>query len=568
MNWFANLALAKKMFVTPVILLVGLGIVSVISFLAIDQQRAAVENLSHVQIKAFADMNRVKENLSGAQLSLYDLMTTAQNESDMDKINAKFEQSTAQLKAIVTDFEELDLSKLNNTDLAQLQAGAVDTAKKYSESALGTADMATLDVATASIFMNDATQLHAILVGDVDKLKTVVDGLRVEATDATLSGAQEAMQLFLLTVGLVALVGLVANWFISRMISRPIVQIIGSMTALADGNSDVDVPATDRRDEIGQMSRALAVFRENALEVEQLEQEKIERERLAAEEKRASMNALADQFETALMGIVDTVTDSSTRMQSTAQSMSSVAEQTQQQASTVASSAENASQNVQTAASAAEEMSASIGEINRQVAESADISNQANAEAERSNDSVRGLADAASKIGEVIELISGIAEQTNLLALNATIEAARAGEAGKGFAVVASEVKNLNLATQTAKATEEIGSQISGMQSATGEAVEAIQSISQTIGQIKDISDTISGAMNEQGIATREIAASTQQAASGTAEVGHTINDVAQAASDTGNAAKEVLEVAVDLSDHAKTLRTQVEDFLGQVRAA
>ena len=566
MNWFANLALAKKMFVTPVILLVGLGIVSVISFMAIDQQRAAVENLSHVQIKAFADMNRVKENLSSAQLSLYDLMTTAQNESDMDKINSKFEQSTAQLKAIVADFEALDLSKLNNADLAELQEGAIKHAKEYSESALGTADMATLDVATASIFMNDATQLHASLVGDVDKLKTVVDGLRVEATEATLNGAQEAMKLFLLTVTLVALVGLVANWQISRMISRPIVQIIGSMTALADGNSDVDLPATDGRDEIGQMSRALAVFRENALEVEQLELEKVERERLAAEEKRAAMNALADQFETALMGIVDTVTDSSSRMQSTAQSMSSVAEQTQQQANTVASSAENASQNVQTAASAAEEMSASIGEINRQVAESAEISNQANAEAERSNDSVRGLADAASKIGEVIELISGIAEQTNLLALNATIEAARAGEAGKGFAVVASEVKNL--ATQTAKATEEIGSQISGMQSATGEAVEAIQSISQTIGRIKDISDTISGAVSEQGIATREIAASTQQAASGTAEVGHTINDVAQAASDTGNAAKEVLEVAVDLSDHARNLRSQVEDFLGQVRAA
>ncbi|QDG79184.1 methyl-accepting chemotaxis protein [Labrenzia sp. PHM005] len=566
MNWFANLALATKMFVTPVILLVGLGIVSIISFFAIDQQRSAIENLSHVQIKAFADMSQVKEALSGAQLSLYDLMTTAQNESDMDKVNAKLEESTAKLNAIVTDFETLDLSKLNNADLAPLQEVAVKHAREYQEAALGTADMATLDVATASIFMNEATSLHATLVSDVNKLNEVVDSLRMRATEATLSGAREALQLFLFTVAAVAFVGLVLNWFISRMISRPITKIIGSMTALADGNSEVELQVSGRRDEIGQMEKALEVFKENALEVERMEQEKHERERLAAEEKRASMNALADQFETALMGIVDTVTDSSNRMQSTAQSMSSVAEQTQQQASTVATSAESASQNVQTAASAAEEMSASISEINRQVSESAEISNQANAEAERSNDSVRGLADAASKIGEVIELISGIAEQTNLLALNATIEAARAGEAGKGFAVVASEVKNL--ATQTARATEEIGSQISGMQSATGEAVEAIQSISQTIGQIKDISDTISGAMSEQGIATREIADSTQQAASGTAEVGHTINDVATAASDTGNAAKEVLEVAVDLSEHAKTLRTQVETFLGEVRAA
>lgn len=566
MNWFANLALATKMFVTPVILLVGLGIVSVISYLAIDQQRAAIENLSHVQIKAFADMSQVKETLSAAQLSLYDLMTTATNDSDMDNINAKFEESTAKLKAIVAEFEALDLSRLNNADLVKLQADAVKHAQEYTESGLGTADMATLDVATASIFMNDATQLHAILVDDVDKLNQVVDGLRMNATEATMTGAREAEQLFLLTVAAVAFIGLVLNWFISRMISRPITKIIGSMTALADGNSDVELQVSGRRDEIGQMEKALEVFRENAKEVERMEEEKHERERLAAEEKRASMNALADQFEEALMGVVDTVTESSNRMQSTAQSMSSVAEQTQSQASAVANAAEGASHNVQTAASAAEEMSASISEINRQVSESAEISNQANAEAERSNESVRGLADAASKIGEVIELISGIAEQTNLLALNATIEAARAGEAGKGFAVVASEVKNL--ATQTAKATEEIGSQISGMQSATGEAVEAIQSISQTIGQIKDISDTISGAVSEQGIATREIADSTQQAASGTAEVGHTINDVASAASDTGDAAKEVLEVAVDLSGHAKTLREQVESFLGEVRAA
>lgn len=566
MNWFANLALATKMFVTPVILLVGLGIVSVISFFAIDQQRSAINTLSNVQIKAFADMSQVKETLAAAQLSLYDLMTTAQNESDMDKVTAKFEETTARLNAIVADFETLDLSSLDHAELAQLQEEAIKHAREYQESALGTADMATLDVATASIFMNDATSLHTTLVADVDRLNEVVDGLRVTATEATLSGAQDALQLFLFTVAAVACVGLVLNWFISRMISRPITKIIGSMTALADGNSDVELQVSGRRDEIGQMEKALEVFKENAKDVERMEQEKHERERLAAEEKRASMNALADQFETALMGIVDTVTDSSNRMQSTAQTMSSVAEQTQQQASMVASSAESASQNVQTAASAAEEMSASISEIDRQVSESAEISNQANAEAERSNESVRGLADAASKIGEVIELISGIAEQTNLLALNATIEAARAGEAGKGFAVVASEVKNL--ATQTAKATEEIGSQISGMQSATGEAVEAIQSISQTIGQIKDISDTISGAMSEQGIATREIAASTQQAATGTADVGHTINDVATAASETGNAAKDVLEVAMDLSDHAKTLRQQVSNFLGEVRAA
>ncbi|WP_346907876.1 methyl-accepting chemotaxis protein [uncultured Roseibium sp.] len=566
MNWFANLALAKKMFVAPFILLVGLGIVSVISYFAIDQQRNAIDALSNVQIKAFADMSKVKEELADAQLSLYDLMTTAVNESDTDKINAQFEETNQKLNAIVSNFEALDLSALGNAEIQKMRDAIVARSGEYQTSALGTSDMATVDVATASIFMNDAIITHEQLVKEVDSLNKAVDALRVSATETTMAGADESLRLFLITVAVVAAMGILLNWLITRMISRPITEIIGSMTSLAAGDANVDVPATERRDEIGRMAKALEVFRENAIEVERMEQEKIANEQRAAEEKRASMNALADRFEAALVDIVETVSASSDRMRTTAQSMSSVAEQTQRQASAVASAAESASENVQTAASAAEEMSASIGEINRQVGESAEISNQANAEALRSNESVRGLADAASKIGEVIELISGIAEQTNLLALNATIEAARAGEAGKGFAVVASEVKNL--ATQTAKATEEIGMQISGMQSATGDAVEAIQSISQTIGRIKDISDTITGAMGEQGIATQEIAASTQQAAAGTAEVGHTINEVARAASETGSAAREVLDVAVDLSDHAQTLRHQVDDFLAQVRVA
>ncbi|MEP3429020.1 MAG: methyl-accepting chemotaxis protein [Roseibium sp.] len=566
MNWFANLALSKKMFVTPAILLVGLGIVSVISYFAIDQQRSAINTLSNVQIKAFADMGEVKETLADAQLALYDLMTTAVNESDEEKIAKQFEDTNAALNAVVPKFEALDLTALGDESIVQMREEAIAHAGEYQEAGIGTADMATLDVATATIFLADAISLHQKLVNDVDNLNIAVDALRIKATEATMSGAKESMQLFLMTAVGVAGIGLLLNFVISRMISRPITEIIGSMTALAEGNSDVEVPVSQRRDEIGQMAKALEVFRQNAIEVDRMEQEKVEREKQAAEEKRESMNALADDFETRLMTIVETVAESSQRMQSTAQNMSSVADQTRRQASDVATEADNASQNVQTAASAAEEMSASIGEINRQVSGSAEISNQANAEALRSNESVRGLADAASKIGEVVDLISGIAEQTNLLALNATIEAARAGEAGKGFAVVASEVKSL--ATQTARATDEISTQITGMQSATGDAVEAIQTISETIGQIKDISDTISSAVAEQGSATQEIAASTQQAAASTSTVGSTIGEVAHAASETGTAAKEVLEVSSDLSDHANSLRTQVEEFLQQVRVA
>ncbi len=264
--------------------------------------------------------------------------------------------------------------------------------------------------------------------------------------------------------------------------------------------------------------------------------------------------------------VVKNVSAAATEMRSTAESMSATAEETSRQATTVAAAAEQATANVQTVASASEEMSASINEINRQVAQSAEIAGKANAEAERTNSTVQGLADAAQKIGEVVNLISEIAEQTNLLALNATIEAARAGEAGKGFAVVASEVKNL--ANQTAKATEEIETQVSEMQAVTDDAVGAIRTIAETIGEINAIADTISTAVGEQGSATQEIAENTQQAAAGTQQVSGNITGVTQASSETGAAAQEVLTAADELSKQAEALNGEIEAFIKNVRAA
>ena len=272
------------------------------------------------------------------------------------------------------------------------------------------------------------------------------------------------------------------------------------------------------------------------------------------------------QLSEKVMNVVKNVSSASTEMRATAEGMSATAEETSRQATAVAAASEQATANVQTVASAAEEMSASVGEINRQVAQSSEIANRANAEASRTNETVQGLADAASKIGEVVNLISDIAEQTNLLALNATIEAARAGEAGKGFAVVASEVKNL--ATQTAKATEEIAAQVTDMQSVTGDAVDAIKNIADTIGEINAIADTIATAVGEQGTATQEIAENTQQAATGTQEVSSNITGVTQAASETGSSAQEVLSAADELSKQGEQLSAEVEAFLNQVKAA
>ena len=275
---------------------------------------------------------------------------------------------------------------------------------------------------------------------------------------------------------------------------------------------------------------------------------------------------IADNFESNVLGVVNTVSSAATEMQSSAQALASTAEETTRQSSAVAAASEEAATNVQTVAVASEELASSIAEISRQVAQSSRIAAHAVAEAEKTNANVQGLADAAQKIGEVVSLINDIASQTNLLALNATIEAARAGDAGKGFAVVASEVKSL--ANTTARATEEIGDEIAGVQSATQSAVAAIKTFGERINELAAISTTIASAVEQQGAATKEISANVAQAASGTQEVNSNITGVNAAASETGQAAGQVLTAAGELAKQSNLLRTEVEKFLKEVRAA
>lgn len=269
------------------------------------------------------------------------------------------------------------------------------------------------------------------------------------------------------------------------------------------------------------------------------------------------------KFAEEVKNVVEMVSSASTELQTSAQSMSATAEETNRQSAAVAAAAEQATTNVQTVASATEELSASLGEVGRQVTESATIAKNAVEDARATNEKVQGLSDAANKIGEVVDLINDIASQTNLLALNATIEAARAGDAGKGFAVVASEVKSL--ASQTAKATEDIAGQVNAIQDATNQAVAAIQGIDQTIGQISDIAATIAAAVEEQNTATQEIAENVQQAATGTREVSNNISGVTQAATETGEASSEVLSAASELSQQSEKLREQVSTFMTEV---
>ena len=359
-------------------------------------------------------------------------------------------------------------------------------------------------------------------------------------------------------------IGAAMAFMIGTAIANPITNMTSSMNELASGNKTIEIPGTGRGDEIGDMAEAVQVFKDNMIKADNLaaEQEaaRAEREKHAQEVER-----LTHQFDSDVSGVIETVAAAATEMDSTATSMSHTADETSGQATQAAGASEQASANVQTVASAAEELSSSIGEISRQVAESTTIANTAVQEVEDANHQVQGLANAAQKIGEVVALITDIADQTNLLALNATIEAARAGEAGKGFAVVASEVKNL--ANQTAKATEEISSQIGGIQGATQDAVHAIDSIGGIISKMSEISSTIASAVEEQGAATSEIARNVEEASTGTAEVSSNVANVNHAAQETGQAAGTVREAAQDLSTQTENLRGIVETFLTDVRA-
>jgi methyl-accepting chemotaxis protein len=336
---------------------------------------------------------------------------------------------------------------------------------------------------------------------------------------------------------------------------------------MAAGELNIEIPGAARGDEVGDVAKTVVVIRENAEQKARDEAEsKAGQDKLAAKQRKADMVKLADTFETAVGEIVETVSSASSKLETSAGRLTANAERAQQLTTMVAAASGEASNNVQSVASATEELSSSVNEISRQVQDSARMATEAVGQARATNDRVSELSKAASRIGDVVELINTIAEQTNLLALNATIEAARAGEAGRGFAVVASEVKAL--AEQTSKATGEIGQQISGIQAATQDSVNAIKEISGTIERLSEISSTIAAAVEEQGAATQEISRNVQQAAHGTQQVSAGITDVQRGASETGSASTQVLSAAQSLSGDSSRLKVEVDKFLNSVRAA
>jgi methyl-accepting chemotaxis protein len=400
-------------------------------------------------------------------------------------------------------------------------------------------------------------------------VQQLVDGVQSETNASTWQARQQISYatVIMLALGAATLIGsILFVWlYVGGSILRRIGSLQRSMQLLSKGDLESEIYRSSQHDEIAEMSHALHVFRESMIEGRALSTEQ-DKDRSAEAERATRMEARIVEFETAVRAALDNLQRSANSMQATAQSMSTTADQSSALVSAVASAAEETSVNVQTVSSGTEELSSSIAEIGRQVVTSAQIAGKAVDEAGATDATMHGLADNASRISVVVDLIQVIASQTNLLALNATIEAARAGEAGRGFAVVASEVKSL--ANQTAKATDEIRSQIASMQQVTTSAVSAIRNIGQTIGEINDVTTAIAASVEEQGAATREIARNIQHAAGGTAEVSSNIIGVSTASAEAGRAASEVLGASDELRREADMLRSEIDAFLSNVRAA
>jgi methyl-accepting chemotaxis protein len=543
-----------------------------------------VATASPVMLDAQTQVNAI---LSSANLSASDANDAAQTIGQLGNVVATGNLAAADLSAALSansvdklddiekEFKTAQGRLRSNLDLLQDNAAN----KKLREAAekllaLGTGKTGVFSLREKELDAADYGQTvleetRKLNVGLDISVQQLVEGVQKETNASTFEAREQISfaTMVMLALGAATLLGsaLFVWRYVGGNILRRIKSLQHSMQLLSNGDLDSEIYRSSQNDEIAAMSDTLQVFRDSMVKARALSADQ-DQDRLAKTERTSRIEARIAEFEATVRAALDNLQQSANSMQTTAQGMSSTADQSSALVGAVAAAAEETSVNVQTVSPGTEELSSSIAEIGRQVVTSAEVARKAVAEASATDATVQGLADTASRISVVVDLIQVIASQTNLLALNATIEAARAGEAGRGFAVVASEVKSL--ASQTAKATDEIRAQIVGMQDVTTSAVTAIRNIGQTIGEINDVTTAIAAAVEEQGAATREIARNIQQAAGGTTEVSGNIAGVSAASAEAGTAAADVLNASATLRREAEGLRAEIDAFLGNIRAA
>ena len=558
-----SLSIKAKMLAVFALITLALAVVAVIAIRGVSLLNDDLSELYQERLVPVSQLARINDLMHVSIEQLTIAVIARPSPQNVQKYIERVETNLAEIDNLVKDYARHVVSDEDKKLLGEWTA--------LRDALIGEGIKPAIADLKSQIFNDAEDTVLGVAVKQFAKVQQLYDTiianeLRTAERTRTAADSRYSFTRYLMIGAVLFALGLggVMALYVNRGITGPLAGMTSAMTRLASGDLGITIPAIGRHDEIGHMAGAVGIFREGMIDARRLEEQKAEQ--VQKEQRQVAIEQYIATFERSVVLSLNNLALAATEMRTTSQSMSATAEEASAQTAAVATAAEQASANVDAVAAAAEEMATSVNEIGRQVQDSARIAGTAVEQARKTDDRINELSQAASRIGDVVNLITSIAEQTNLLALNATIEAARAGEAGRGFAVVAQEVKQL--ASQTAKATSEIGGQIAGMQAATQDSVVAIKEIGGTIAHISEIASAIAAAVEEQGAATQEIARNVQQAAHGTEHVSGNIVGVNQTAAKTGMAADQVHTAAETLGIQAETLRADVDKFLANIRAA